>query len=101
MSEALETFTQAVTSLHAAGRLVDGLSGAVVLADLWLAAGRRSEARRLSTQALTVAATRGAPVARAAAELHVALSELTGPQIARELFLLHNTVRTHTKHSLE
>jgi LuxR family maltose regulon positive regulatory protein len=25
-------------------------------------------------------------------------SELTGPQIARELFVSHNTVRTHTKH---
>ena len=25
-------------------------------------------------------------------------SELTGPEIARELFVSHNTVRTHTKH---
>ena len=25
-------------------------------------------------------------------------SELTGPQIARELFVTHNTVRTHTQH---
>ena len=25
-------------------------------------------------------------------------SELTGPEIARELFLSHNTVRTHTQH---
>jgi len=25
-------------------------------------------------------------------------SELTGPQIARELFVSHNTLRTHTKH---
>jgi LuxR family maltose regulon positive regulatory protein len=25
-------------------------------------------------------------------------SDLTGPQIARELFVSHNTVRTHTKH---
>ena len=25
-------------------------------------------------------------------------SELTGPQIARKLFVSHNTVRTHTKH---
>jgi LuxR family maltose regulon positive regulatory protein len=48
----------------------------VVLADLWLVAGRPSEARRLCTQALAAAATHGAPVARAAAELHVALSEL-------------------------
>jgi LuxR family maltose regulon positive regulatory protein len=25
-------------------------------------------------------------------------SELSGPQIARELFVSHNTLRTHTKH---
>jgi LuxR family maltose regulon positive regulatory protein len=25
-------------------------------------------------------------------------SELTGPQIARTLFVSHNTLRTHTKH---
>ncbi len=76
VSGALETFTQAVASLHAAGSLVDGLSGTVVLADLWLVAGRPGEARRLCAQALTAAAAHGAPVARAAAELHVALSEL-------------------------
>jgi LuxR family maltose regulon positive regulatory protein len=73
---ALETFTQAVASLHAAGSLVDGLSGTVMLGDLWHALGRPSEARRLCTQALASAEARGAPVARAAAELHVALSEL-------------------------
>ena len=73
---ALQTFTQAVSSLHAACSLVDGLSGTVVLADLWLVAGRPSEARRLCTQALETALAHGAPVARAAAELHVALGEL-------------------------
>ncbi len=25
-------------------------------------------------------------------------SDLSGPQIARELFISHNTLRTHTKH---
>ena len=25
-------------------------------------------------------------------------TELSGPQIARELFVSHNTLRTHTKH---
>jgi LuxR family maltose regulon positive regulatory protein len=76
VSRALETFTQAVASLHAAGNLVDALSGTVVLGDLWLAAGRPSQARRLCTQALVSAEAQGVRVARATAELHVAISEL-------------------------
>jgi LuxR family maltose regulon positive regulatory protein len=76
VASALDTFGQAVASLHAAGSLVDALSGTVVLADLWRVAGKPSEARRLSVQALSLAETHGAPVARATAELHVALSEM-------------------------
>ena len=76
VSAALDTFTQAVASLHAAGSLVDALTGTVVLGDLWLAAGRPSRARRLCAQALQVAEKHGSPVARATAELHVGLSEL-------------------------
>lgn len=76
VASALATFTQAVASLHAAGSLVDELSGAVVLGDLWLAAGRPGKARRLCEQALSIAEAHGARVARAAAELHVALSEM-------------------------
>jgi LuxR family maltose regulon positive regulatory protein len=73
---ALDTFTQAVASLHAAGSLVDALSGTVVLADLWRVAGQPSRGRRLCAQALSVAEKHGARVARATAELHVALSEM-------------------------
>ncbi len=32
--------------------------------------------------------------------LSTSCGELTGPQNARELFVSHNTVRTHTKHIL-
>jgi LuxR family maltose regulon positive regulatory protein len=76
VASALETFTQAVASLHAAGSLVDELSGTVVLADLWRAAGRPSKARRLCAQALERAEAGGTPLARATTELHVGLSEI-------------------------
>ena len=76
VSTALETFTQAVASLHAAGAVVDELSGTVVLADLWLAAGRPGTARQACERALRLAEAHGVPLARASADLHVALSEL-------------------------
>ncbi len=73
---ALQTFTQAVASLHAAGNLVDELSSTVVLADMWLAAGRPGKARRLYRAALQRAEFHGESVARATADLHVGLSEI-------------------------
>jgi LuxR family maltose regulon positive regulatory protein len=73
---ALETFTQAVAGLHAAGNLVDELSSTVVLADLWLAAGRPSRARRLYQRALQAAEAHGGPVLLARPDLLVGLSEL-------------------------
>ena len=76
VSSALETFTQAVASLHAAGNLVDELSSTVVLADMWLAAGRPSTARRLYERALGVAEEHGTRTMRATADLLVGLSEL-------------------------
>jgi LuxR family maltose regulon positive regulatory protein len=76
VSGALGTFARAVKSLHSAGNLVDELSSTVVLADLWLAAGRPGTARRLYAGALQLAEAHGPPVARATADLHVGLSEL-------------------------
>ncbi len=73
---ALETFSQAVASLHAAGNLVDELSSTVVLADMWLAAGHPSTARRLYERALQESEAHGAPVLRATPDLHVGLSEI-------------------------
>jgi LuxR family maltose regulon positive regulatory protein len=76
VSSALETFAQAVASLHEAGNLVDELSSTVILADMWLAAGRPSAAVRLYERALQVAEAHGDPVARATADLHVGISEI-------------------------
>ncbi|MDR6414971.1 LuxR C-terminal-related transcriptional regulator [Pseudarthrobacter sulfonivorans] len=73
---ALETFTQAVASLRAAGNLLDELSSTVILADMWLAAGRPGEARRICGNALRQADARGDSMMRASAELQVALSEI-------------------------
>ena len=72
---ALETFTQAVASLHAAGNLLDELSGTIPLADMWCASGRPSKARRLYARALS-RSSRRRRFARAAAGLHVGMSEL-------------------------
>jgi len=76
VEEALSTFSEAIRSLHAAGNLVDELDGTVVLADMWVASGRPSRARRLCEQALQTATEGGDPYLRATADLHVALAEL-------------------------
>jgi LuxR family maltose regulon positive regulatory protein len=74
--EGLSTFGDALRSLHAAGNLVDELDGTVVLADMWVAAGRPGRARRLFEQALETATAGGPPYPRATADLHVGLAEL-------------------------
>ena len=76
VDEALSTFSDAVRSLHAAGNLVDELDSTVVLADMWVASGRPSRARRLYEQALQTATAGGEPYPRATADLHVGLAEL-------------------------
>ena len=76
VQQALATFSEAVRSLHAAGRGVDALDGTIVLADMWIAAGRPSRARRLYEQALQTAIGNGEPYPRATADLHVGLAEL-------------------------
>jgi LuxR family maltose regulon positive regulatory protein len=76
VADALETFAQAVASLHAAGNLVDELSSTVVLADLWLAAGRPGRARRLYLGAFQRAEAAGERVARATPVLHTGLGEI-------------------------
>ncbi len=74
LTTAVATFTQAVNSLHAAGNLFDELSSTVVLADMWLAAGRPHTARGLYRRALQRAEAQAEP--HATADLHIGLSEI-------------------------
>jgi LuxR family maltose regulon positive regulatory protein len=90
VAEALKAFSDAVASLHAGGNLIDELTSTVVLADLWVTAGRPGRARRLYEGALQVAEEHGGAAARAAAVLHVGLGELdveAGDLAAAELHL--------------
>ncbi len=76
IAEALETFGEAIHSLHAAGNLVDELDATIVLADMWVAMGRPSRARELYVRGLQRATADGEPYPRATADLHVGLAEL-------------------------
>jgi LuxR family maltose regulon positive regulatory protein len=73
---AVGTFSDAVSSLHAAGNVADASSSTVVLADMWLAAGRFGQARRLYAEALPLAEARGAAFGETTALLHVGLGEI-------------------------
>jgi LuxR family maltose regulon positive regulatory protein len=81
---ALATFAEAVRSLRLAGNVADAVSSTVVLADMWLAAGRPDRARGLYDTALRQAedaAAAGGPSAPLpTADLHVGVSELDREQ---------------------
>jgi LuxR family maltose regulon positive regulatory protein len=76
LSAAIEAATHAAASLGSNGNRVDELSLTVVLAELHTAQGHPSRARQLCERALATAQAEGAPVAKATAELHLALGEL-------------------------
>lgn len=80
VESALATFSAAVRSLHAAGNAVDARDATIVLADMWVTAGRPHRARRLLEEALAGATRDGPPFPRAVPDLHVGLAELDREQ---------------------
>ncbi|HSP27112.1 MAG TPA: hypothetical protein VLN74_01095, partial [Ilumatobacteraceae bacterium] len=73
---AADTFSQAIASIRSAGHLADELNSTAVLADMGLAGGRPTEARRLLQGALEHARATAPATLRGTADLHVALSEI-------------------------
>jgi len=80
LTTAVETFNDAVVSMHAAGAVADELGSTVVLANMWVGRGRPDEAGRLLERALATAERHLGRVLPTTGDLHVGLAEVRREQ---------------------
>lgn len=80
LATAVDTFTDAAASLHAAGMTADALGATVVLVDMWMARGRPDEARRLAQHAIDAAGMLVGVTLPTAGDLHVAFAQVLREQ---------------------
>lgn len=76
LDTAVVTFTEAVGSLRAAGKVTDALGATVVLAQMVSAQGRPDEARRWYERALDAIDRSGGPPPSNTGDLHVGLADV-------------------------
>ncbi len=76
LGQALEAWSDALTSLEHAGHLSDVLGGSIARADIQVALGTLGDARRTYERGLRLALPPGQPPLRGAADMHVGLSGL-------------------------
>lgn len=78
--EAVDTFSDAVRSIAAAGDIADELGSTVGLAHMWLERGRPVESRRLLEQALGKAETSPGAALATRGDLHASLADVAVEQ---------------------
>ena len=91
LEAAHRSFADGLAKVQRAGHRSDAISGAIALADIRTAQGRRHEAIRTYEQALRLATEHGTPLLRGTADLYVGMSEFSREQ---------NDLHTATQHLL-